>query len=109
MASIKSGVQILRISACNEASCIWSPSLTGSVALYSLGELRSPWKPRFVSKRSTRHFRRRDPRFLTTTTDCSLPVWILLAAPTHQEFPSLRPPPDTLCTRFSSNDSRHHP
>src|SRR5437899_9060827 len=40
----------------------------------SPGERRSPWKPRFVSKRSSRHLRGRGRTFSTTTRDRSLPV-----------------------------------
>src|SRR6266700_4910933 len=70
----------------------------------SLGELRSRWKQRFVSPRSTRHLRERDRSFSTLTRDRSLPVQILLVASKQQGFASVGMAEAERWTTFSWKD-----
>jgi HTH-like domain/Integrase core domain len=59
----------------------------------------------FVSKRSSRHLWGHDRRFLTTTRDRSLPVWILLVAFKQKRFASVGMAAAERWTIFSSKDS----
>ena len=62
--SIKSGVRMSLTFACKEASCIWSPLWTGSVAMYAAGAGRILalyhavwWQPRDAVTLQTNPFR----------------------------------------------------